>query len=175
MLLRGSVHRDDRGCFYEAWREGNSAAAGIPAFVQDNVSLSHRNVIRGIHVQYPRPQGKLIHVVSGQVWDVCVDLRRGSPTFRQWLGIMLEEADGRQIYLPPGVAHGFSVLSNTAAVSYKCTDYYEPAGEVTIRWNDPSLAIEWSVPEPMLSVKDRNAPLLAEIAVERLPVYGEQR
>ena len=175
VLLRTAVHRDVRGFFYESWREGNGASDGVPGhFVQDNVSVSLRNVIRGLHLQHPRSQGKLIQVVVGKIWDVSVDVRRGSPAFGQWLGVMLQEGDGQQVYVPPGVAHGFVVLSDLAAVSYKCTEFYEPAGELTIRWNDPALAIEWPQHDPILSAKDRAAPLLSEIDPERLPVFGEE-
>jgi dTDP-4-dehydrorhamnose 3,5-epimerase len=132
-ILRSIVHRDERGLFYEAWREQQMSEAGLPTrFVQDNISVSGHGVVRGLHLQHPKGQGKLVRAVAGRILDVCVDVRVGSPAYGAWLGIELGEDDGTQVYLPPGIAHGFAVLSDVAAVCYKCTTYYEPSLELTI-------------------------------------------
>lgn len=173
LLLRTDVHRDHRGFFYEAWRADRSPA-GLPPFLQDNISFSNGKVLRGLHLQHPNSQGKLVHVISGRIWDVSVDVRKGSPTFGKWHAVILQEADGQLVYIPPGVAHGFAVLSEHAVVAYKCTTYYEPTGDLTIRWNDPAIGIDWPLQEPVLSSKDSSAPLLSEIDPARLPVFGEE-
>lgn len=165
VLLELPIHRDARGHFLEAWQDRRYADAGLPdRFVQDNVSVSGRNVLRGLHYQSPRPQGKLVTVLDGEVWDVGVDLRAGSPTFGRWHGCPLAADSGQQLYLPPGFAHGFVVTSDRAVVAYKCTDYYAPDAEHTLLWNDPALGIEWPVEAPILSEKDRNARPLAELS-----------
>ncbi len=142
-------------------------------FVQDNVSVSQANVIRGLHLQHPKGQGKLISVVAGSIWDVIVDVRIGSPTFSKWVSVELSEGDGQLVYIPPGLAHGFAVLAPLAAVTYKCTSYYVPENEVTIRWDDAQLGIAWPVYNPTVSQKDGNAPSLADIPRDRLPRYAE--
>jgi dTDP-4-dehydrorhamnose 3,5-epimerase len=156
MVIEPRVFEDARGFFMETYHRERFAAAGLPTdFVQDNHSLSRRNVIRGLHYQIERPQGKLVRAIRGMVFDVAVDLRRSSPTFGRWFGIELSEANRKQVYIPPGFAHGFCALSDVAEVIYRCTDMYHPAGERTILWNDPQLAIRWPVLEPILAEKDQ--------------------
>ena len=159
MLFTSTVHSDDRGYFMEVWHESRFAAAGLNArFVQDNQSGSRHGTLRGLHYQVERPQGKLIRVVSGEIFDVAVDLRETSPTFSRWVATRLRADDRQQLYVPPGFAHGFLVTSESAEVSYKCTDYHFPERERTLSWNDPTLGIEWPLPPgilPLLSAKDR--------------------
>jgi dTDP-4-dehydrorhamnose 3,5-epimerase len=163
-LIEAPVFRDERGHFQETWSEERYRDAGIPGpFVQDNVSCSREGVLRGLHFQEPFPQGKLISVQHGTIWDVAVDVRVGSETFGRWQGIEISAGSGRQVYIPEGFAHGFVVLSEFALFSYKCTEYYHPDAERTVRWNDPELAIEWPVREPILSPRDGAAPLLREL------------
>lgn len=172
LLLEPQVFRDDRGAFMELYREERYAAAGIAdRFVQDNLSQSRMHVLRGLHIQHPNGQGKLVTVLRGEVFDVAVDLRRGSPAFGRWAGVSLTAESARQLWIPPGFAHGFVVLSERALFSYKCTHPYAPANELTIRWDDPDIGIEWPVAEPVLSPKDAAAPALAEVPLERLPGY----
>lgn len=170
LLLEPPVFRDARGAFLESWREDEYRRAGIePAFVQDNVSFSGPRVLRGLHYQYPRPQGKLVSVLEGRIFDVAVDIRRGSPTFGRWIGRELDGEIAAQLWIPPGLAHGFVVLSQRAVVHYKCTDYYAPAFDANVAWDDPEVGIEWPVIEPVLSPKDAGAPRLADIPPDRLP------
>jgi dTDP-4-dehydrorhamnose 3,5-epimerase len=154
---------DTRGYFMQAWQAENYAAAGIASrFVQDNHSHSRRGVLRGLHYQSQQPQGKLVYVVMGEVFDVAVDLRRSSPTFGRWAGARLSGENHHQMWIPPGFAHGFYTISESADVLYKCTDYYAPAHEHTLLWNDPEVGIEWPLtdPRPLLSDKDaRGKPL----------------
>jgi dTDP-4-dehydrorhamnose 3,5-epimerase len=140
-------------------------------FVQDNISKSSRNVLRGLHLQEPHGQGRLVQVLDGDVFDVAVDVRVGSPTFGQWVSERLTGTSHRQLFIPKGFAHGFCVLSDTAIFSYKCTDVYDPAAEFSIAWNDPTLAITWPITNPVLSAKDAEAKRLSEIPVDRLPHY----
>lgn len=158
VLIEPQVFGDDRGFFMETWRAEAFAGAGIAAdFVQDNHSRSRRGSLRGLHYQLQQPQGKLVRVVIGAVFDVAVDLRRGSPTFGQWVGSVLSADNRLQMWIPPGFAHGFLVLSDTADFVYKCTDYYNPASERVLAWNDPDLGIEWPIEsgmEVLLSKKD---------------------
>jgi dTDP-4-dehydrorhamnose 3,5-epimerase len=163
LILEPKVFGDHRGFFLETYRREVFAAAGIPDFVQDNHSRSSKGVLRGLHYQIQQPQGKLVRVVQGSIFDVAVDLRRSSPTFGQWVGEILDTDNKRALYVPPGFAHGFLVLSETAEVAYKCTTYYAPQYERSLLWNDPAIGIEW--PEgtaPLLSEKDRNGILLAD-------------
>jgi dTDP-4-dehydrorhamnose 3,5-epimerase len=163
------VHRDARGFFVETWRADRWGAGGVAGpFVQDNHSRSRAGTVRGLHAQGRRPQGKLVRVVRGEIWDVAVDVRRGSPSFGRWVAETLSAENFAQLWIPPGFAHGFAVLSDEAEFVYKCTDYYDPTDELRIAWNDPALAIPWPVAEPLLSEPDRRAPTLAELA-ERLP------
>lgn len=173
VLIEPAVYRDQRGFFLETYHAGKYHAAGINGiFVQDNYSHSVRRTLRGLHAQRHRAQGKLVRVLQGEIFDVAVDIRRGSPTFRRWVGVRLSADNFRQIYVPPGFAHGFCVLSEIADVEYKCTELYDPVDECGVLWNDPALGISWPVREPLLSEKDRTAPRLAELTDE-LPVFGE--
>jgi dTDP-4-dehydrorhamnose 3,5-epimerase len=170
LLIEPPVFRDERGYFREIWQEERYGAEGIPRrFVQDNVSCSSQGVIRGLHFQNPHGQGKLISVLEGEVYDVVVDVRKGSSTFGRWVGRVLSADNGEQLYVPEGFAHGFAVLSNGAVFSYKCTDYHVPDAERTILWNDPDLQIDWPVSDPVISAKDAQAPRLADIHRDHLP------
>ena len=171
VLIEPDVYRDKRGFFVETYHAGKYHAVGIVGtFVQDNHSHSVRDTLRGLHAQRHRPQGKLVRVLQGEIFDVAVDIRRGSPTFCRWMGVRLSADNFRQIYVPPGFAHGFGVLSEMADVEYKCTELYDPAAEFGVLWNDPALGITWPVREPLLSEKDRTAPRLAEL-IDMLPVF----
>ncbi|MCX8073791.1 MAG: dTDP-4-dehydrorhamnose 3,5-epimerase [Candidatus Binatia bacterium] len=171
VIVEPEVHRDERGFFLETFHGEKYAKHGLPrVFVQDNHSRSVRGTVRGLHAQLRRPQGKLVRVIAGAVWDVAVDIRRGSPWFGRWTAVTLSAENFRQLYVPPGFAHGFCVLSDAAEVEYKCTDYYDPEGELRLAWNDPELAIPWPVRDPVLSEKDRTARPLRELA-EVLPRY----
>jgi dTDP-4-dehydrorhamnose 3,5-epimerase len=166
------VHRDARGFFVETWRENRWSEGGVRGpFVQDNHSRSRRGTLRGLHAQVRRPQGKLVRVVYGEIWDVAVDVRLGSPSFGRHAAERLSAENFLQLWIPPGFAHGFVVLSDEAEFVYKCTDYYDPSDELRILWNDPALAIPWPITEPLLSEPDRRAPRLAELEA-RLPRYG---
>jgi dTDP-4-dehydrorhamnose 3,5-epimerase len=155
-IITPDVYSDDRGFFLETYAERKYGDLGIPElFVQDNHSRSRRGTIRGLHFQRPNPQGKLVYVARGTVWDVAVDIRSGSPTFGKWFGMELSDAAPRQLYIPPGFAHGFSVLSESADFIYKCTAYYAPADERTLLWSDPDLGIDWKAGDPIVSPKDR--------------------
>jgi dTDP-4-dehydrorhamnose 3,5-epimerase len=173
VLIDVPLYRDDRGHFLELWHRDKSAGGGLPGrFVQDNVSWSRRGVLRGLHFQEPHPQGKLVCVLRGSIYDVAVDIRVGSPSFGAWVGVALDADSGRQIYVPEGFAHGFVVTSDEALVLYKCTETYRPGAEAGILWSDPDLAIDWPVREPVLSAKDAAAPRLAGIDPGRLPRYA---
>jgi dTDP-4-dehydrorhamnose 3,5-epimerase len=166
LLIEPPRFADGRGFFTELFHAGRYAPAGITqAFVQDNFSRSRRGVIRGLHFQQPNSQGKLITCLRGAVFDVALDVRRGSPTFGRWVSAELDEASGRQLWIPPGFAHGFCVISDEADVLYKVTDFWTPVHERTIAWNDPDLAIRWPVENPQLSDKDRAAPRLKDAPV----------
>ena len=171
IIVTPEVHRDARGCFLETYHSQKYATGGIAAsFVQDNSSHSYRGILRGLHAQLSRPQGKLIRVSQGEIFDVAVDIRRGSPTFARWIGVNLSEENFQQIYIPPGFAHGFCVLSEIAKVEYKCTDFYEPNGEVTVRWDDPTVNIRWPIDTPILSDKDLAGKSL-QVLMDRLPPF----
>ena len=171
LLVEPDVYRDQRGWFVETYHVQKYQEAGIPLpFVQDNCSSSVHGTLRGLHLQMTRPQGKLIRVIRGEIFDVAVDVRRGSPTFASWVGVNLSGQDFKQIYIPPGFAHGFCVLSDVAEVEYKCTDVYAPGGEVTIRWDDPRIAIQWPIERPLLSTKDAAGQLLNDLG-DQLPDY----
>jgi dTDP-4-dehydrorhamnose 3,5-epimerase len=166
LVLEPKVFGDHRGFFLETYRREVFDEAGIPDFVQDNHSRSSRGVLRGLHYQIEQPQGKLVRAVQGEVFDVAVDLRRSSPTFGQWVGELLSADNKRALYVPPGFAHGFYVLSETAEVTYKCTTYYAPQFERSLLWNDPDVGIVWPEgPEPLLSDKDRLALRLADAEI----------
>jgi dTDP-4-dehydrorhamnose 3,5-epimerase len=170
IIVELPVYRDARGHFLETWRRARYAEAGLPAeFVQDNISYSTRGVLRGLHYQWPHPQGKLLTVLRGEVFDVAVDLRAGSPTFGRWEGVTLSAENARQLYIPEGFAHGFVVTGDDALVSYKATESYRPECDAAIAWDDPALGIAWPVADPTLSAKDRAAPRLADVPAGRLP------
>ncbi|MBO6170580.1 MAG: dTDP-4-dehydrorhamnose 3,5-epimerase [Desulfovibrio sp.] len=163
LLVKPAVWGDARGYFVETWQQARYAAAGIALpFVQDNHSMSRYGTLRGLHFQKTRPQGKLVYVSLGRVFDVAVDIRRGSPTFGQWYGVELTQENQWQLWIAPGLAHGFAVTSEIAHFHYKCTDFYCPGDEGAIRWNDPDINVAWPVREPVLSGKDKVAPLFAE-------------
>ena len=171
LLLEPKRFGDDRGFFMEFFHARRYAEAGIPGpFVQDNFSRSAKGILRGLHFQQPHAQGKLVQVFAGAVYDVAVDVRRGSPTFGKWVGVELSADNRRQLWVPAGFAHGFCVLSESADFHYKCTDFYSPATEQGIAWNDPDLGIPWPVTSPLLSPKDSAAPRLKDAPV--LPVYA---
>lgn len=173
LIIEPQVFGDPRGYFLETWNEDRYIQAGLPTrFVQDNLSRSARGVLRGLHFQNPNAQGKLVYVPRGEVFDVAVDIRAGSPTFGQWVGLTLSSANFRQLYIPGGFAHGFCVLSETALFAYKCTDFYNPKAEGGIIWNDPDIGIDWPVAWPILSDKDGSYPELKDIPRADLPVYG---
>ncbi|HET7274391.1 MAG TPA: dTDP-4-dehydrorhamnose 3,5-epimerase [Longimicrobiaceae bacterium] len=164
LLLELASFPDERGFFMETWNRERYEIPGMPDnFVQDNVSRSGRGVLRGLHFQSPNGQGKLVTALVGSVFDVAVDLRRDSSTFRSWVGVDLSADNHRQMYVPEGFAHGFVVTSDAALVSYKCTRSYSPEHERILRWSDPEVAVDWPVAEPILSLKDAAAPLLSEI------------
>jgi dTDP-4-dehydrorhamnose 3,5-epimerase len=172
LIIEPVVFGDERGFFMETWNKGRYHDAGLREdFVQDNLSFSCRGVLRGLHFQNPNPQGKLVYVLQGEVFDVAVDIRKGSPTFGQWEGVMLSADNRRQFYVPPGFAHGFCVTSDTALFAYKCTDHYNPEAEGCIRWDDPDLGINWPVERPELSVKDAQGRRLRDIAESQLIPY----
>ena len=171
LVIEPDVHQDARGFFVETYHAEKYREGGIEGpFVQDNHSRSVKGTLRGLHLQLRRPQGKLIRVIEGEIYDVAVDVRRGSPTFGCWIGVTLSAANFKQCYVPPGFAHGFCVVSDDAQVEYKCTDLYDPASEIGIAWNDPALGIIWPIAEPLLSDRDRRHPLLAALAAD-LPVW----
>jgi dTDP-4-dehydrorhamnose 3,5-epimerase len=171
LLIEPDVHADARGFFLETFHERKYAEAGIHGpFVQDNHSHSRRGTLRGLHAQSRHAQGKLVRAVEGEMFDVAVDIRRGSPSFGRWVGFALSGENFRQLWIPPGFAHGFCVLSESVHVEYKCTDFYDAEDELAILWNDPEIGIEWPIETPTLSAKDAGAPRLAELR-DRLPVF----
>ena len=173
LVIEPRVFGDERGYFYEAWNAERFAGHGLPTtFVQGNVSASARGVLRGLHFQWPsNPQGKLVSVLEGEVYDVAVDIRRGSPTFGRWQAVILGAGNKRHFWIPPGFAHGFQALSERAVFAYQCTAPYDPSSDACIRWDDPDLAIDWPIAEPALSPKDAAAPRLAELGDARLPTW----
>lgn len=171
LLIKPRVFHDERGRFQETWRDLAYRELGIGPFAQDNVSVSRRGVLRGLHFQHPHGQGKLVTALRGHILDVAVDVRAGSPTFGRWVGRELSDENGWQLFVPAGFAHGFVALSDDVVFSYKCTDYYTPAAERTIRWNDPNIGIDWPVTDPLVAPKDAAAPTLAELPREVLPAY----
>ncbi|MDR7098051.1 MULTISPECIES: dTDP-4-dehydrorhamnose 3,5-epimerase [Lysobacteraceae] len=172
VVVEPQVFGDARGYFFESFNSDKLAAHGLePKFVQGNVSSSSQGVLRGLHYQWPNPQGKYVSVIEGEVWDVAVDIRRGSPTFGKWAAVVLNAENKRHFWIPEGFAHGFVVLSERAVFTYLCTATYDAKADAGIRWDDPALAIDWPVSDPQLSDKDSRAPLLADVAAERLPVY----
>ena len=173
LIIEPTVFGDERGFFMEAYSRDRYAEMGLPReFVQDNVSLSAHGILRGLHLQHPNGQGKLCQVLEGEVFDVAVDVRVGSPTFGSWEGVRLSSENKRQLYVPPGFAHGFCVLSERALFSYKCTDFYSAATELGVAWNDPDIGIDWPIDTPRLSAKDAKNPPLKDIPQGKLPSYG---
>lgn len=174
LLIEPKVYGDERGFFLETYRKTEFAEAGIDVdFVQDNLSFSKRGTLRGLHYQYPNGQAKLVQVLSGRIVDVALDIRWGSPTHGQWVAVELDAHGHKLLYLPPGYAHGFCVLSETALFAYKCSDYYAPDSEGGVAWDDPDLAISWPLSDPILSPRDRTWPRLKDIAHHCLPIYED--
>lgn len=172
MVFEPKVFGDERGFFMETWNYQRYREAGLDVkFVQSNLSKSSKGVLRGLHFQNPHPQGKLVQILTGEVFDVAVDIRRGSPTFGQWHGEILTGDNHKQFYIPEGFAHGFCVLSDTAIFSYMCTNVYHAAADASLMWNDPQIDIKWPIDAPLLSEKDKTAPTLAIIDPERLPNF----
>lgn len=175
LLVEPTVHRDDRGFFLETWHAEKYAAAGLDArFVQDNHSRSRRGTLRGLHAQLARPQGKLVRASLGEIYDVAVDIRVGSPTFGRSVGFSLSAENFRQLWIPEGFAHAFCVVSEIAEMQYKCTDLYDPTSEITIAWNDPALGVEWPIADPLLSAKDQQGRRLAEFGESELPRFSRR-
>jgi len=173
LIIEPKVFGDQRGFFMETWQGERYAGHGVPErLVQDNMALSRHGVLRGLHAQYPHPQGKLVQVMRGEVFDVAVDIRLGSPWFGQWVGARLSGENKRQFWVPAGFAHGYCVLSDEALFTYKCSDFYHPEHELSVLWNDPAIGIDWPLDStPLLSEKDREAAPLAGIDPQRLPSY----
>jgi len=172
LLIEPHIYRDDRGSFLESWRQERYEGVGLPStFVQDNAAVSRQGVLRGLHYQHPDPQGKLVMVLYGAVYDVAVDIRRGSPTFGRWMGTELSAENARQLWIPEGFAHGYVVLSDTAVFAYKCTRPYRPDADRAIRYDDPRIGIEWPISDPIVSSKDANAPLLDHLPDSALPIH----
>lgn len=172
VVFEPRVFGDERGFFMETWNRDRYEKAGLPLdFVQDNLSFSAGGVLRGLHFQNPDSQGKLVYVLQGEVYDVAVDIRAGSPAFGEWTAVTLSSENKRQLYLPEGFAHGFLVTSDTALFAYKCTARYNAEAEASVLWNDPEIGIQWPIETPTLSDKDRTAPPLREMPAERLPRY----
>ena len=175
-IITPEVHTDDRGSFRESWQRSRYGDAGLPTeWWQDNVSISRRGVLRGLHFQHPNPQGKLVTVLRGEILDVAVDVRAGSPDFGRFVTATLSGENGRQLWVPEGFAHGFQVLSEEAIVHYKVTRPYDPAADRTIAWNDPAIGIEWRGAKPILSRKDAAGRRLGEFAPDELPAYRPER
>ena len=172
LIIEPRVFKDSRGFFMESYQQSRYQQAGIDrTFVQDNLSHSIHGTLRGLHYQLHRPQAKLIQVIRGEIFDVAVDIRRGSPSFGEWTASYLSEENRRQMFIAEGLAHGFCVISEIADVIYKCTSFYAPEDEGGIIWSDPDLKIDWPVSKPLLSVKDSQLPPLREIASDRLPTF----
>ena len=170
LVIEPQVFGDARGFFYDSYNEARFRDAGIDArFVQSNVSRSAKGVLRGLHYQWPHPQGKFVSVLEGEVFDVAVDIRRGSPHFGQWFGAMLTAENKRHMWIPEGFAHGFCVVSDYATFSYQCTALYDAKADAGVLWNDPAIGIDWPIAEPQLSDKDLKAPLLKDVPEHRLP------
>jgi dTDP-4-dehydrorhamnose 3,5-epimerase len=174
LVIEPKIFFDSRGFFFESYNQQQCIEAGITKpFLQDNFSRSKKNVVRGLHYQMIQPQAKLVSVSRGSVYDVAVDIRRGSPTFGQWFGQLLSSENHLRMYIPAGFAHGFCVLSEEVDFCYKCTDYYCPSGERGVRWDDSELTIAWPIKEALLSPKDLEYPKLCEISSENLPIFEE--
>lgn len=174
VIIEPEIHGDDRGFFQESWKASSYGSCGLPtAFAQANVSRSARGVLRGLHYQFQQPQGKLVSVMEGRIFDVAVDIRQGSPSFGQWAGVELSAQNHRQLYIPEGFAHGFIVLSSTALFHYHCTTEYAPRFDAAIAWNDPDINVKWPIEPESVSEKDRKAPFLGDVPPDRLPGFIE--
>ncbi|MBT5046919.1 MAG: dTDP-4-dehydrorhamnose 3,5-epimerase [Rhodospirillaceae bacterium] len=174
LLVEPASFGDDRGYFMETYNARRYGEQGLQGtFVQDGLSFSKRGVLRGLHLQNPNGQGKLTSVLQGEVFDVAVDVRQGSPHFGRWTGVSLSDRNKCQLYIPKGFAHGFTVVSESALFAYKCTDFYDPNSELIIAWNDPQISVQWPVDQPVLSDRDRDGTMLAEMDPARLPIFGE--
>jgi len=172
LVFEPNVFEDERGFFMETWNYDRYLKAGLDVkFVQSNLSKSSKGVLRGLHFQNPHPQGKLVQILTGEVFDVAVDIRKGSPTFGQWHAEILTGDNHKQFYIPEGFAHGFCVLSDLAIFSYMCTQVYNASTDAVIKWNDPQINIKWPISDPILSQKDKNAPILDIIDTNKLPNY----
>jgi len=172
LLITPDVFGDERGFFQETWNLRRYTEGGLDRhFVQDNLSRSRKGILRGLHFQNPGPQGKLVYVLEGEVFDVAVDVRADSPTFGQWYGVTLSAENHRQLFVPEGFAHGFCVTSETALFAYKCTDFYNPKAEFSLLWNDPDIGIKWPTTNPQLSEKDRNGQPLSDFSRTSLTVW----
>lgn len=172
-IVEPRVFPDDRGHFFESWQDQRYAGAVTPLpFVQDSVSVSRRGVVRGLHLQHPHGQGKLVSASHGAAFDVAVDARRWSPTFGKWAGVELSGGSPRQLWIPPGFLHGFQALEEGTVVLYKCTALYDPASELCVAFNDPAIGIAWPLPDPIVSARDRAATTLDRVPVERLPDFA---
>lgn len=169
LLIEPDVYHDERGRFHEVWNR--SRYPDFPAFDQDNLSRSRRGVLRGLHYQHPNAQGKLVSCPSGEVFDVGVDLRRGSPTFGQWWGTTLSGENHRQLWIPPGFAHGFAALADDSLLLYKCAGLYSPGDDRTLLWDDPDIGVDWPITDPILSEKDRVGRPLKDLGEDALPAY----
>lgn len=176
LIIEPKVFGDARGYFLESFQLKRYADLGLPTtWVQDNFSCSAMGILRGLHLQNPNPQGKLVSVLKGRVFDVAVDVRLGSPSFGQWVGVVLDDENKRQLYVPPGFAHGFAVMADATLFSYKCTDYYHPESEISIAFNDPDLGIQWPVEKPSLSKKDQVGIRLKDVPREKLIKYDHNK
>ena len=174
VVIEPQVHGDARGYFYESFNAQKYRNAGFDlCFVQSNVSRSARGVLRGLHYQYPNPQGKLVNVLEGEVYDVAVDIRAGSPTFGRWAAAILSADNKRHFWIPEGFAHGFVVLSDYATFCYQCTALYDGKADAGVRWNDGDIAVDWPVSAPLLSDKDQRAPFLRDVPTDKLPKFTE--
>lgn len=172
LVIEPQVFHDSRGFFYESFYASRYEELGLTKpFVQDNLSRSKKSTLRGLHYQLQRPQAKLVSVIRGRVFDVAVDVRQGSPTFGQWFGIELSDANHLQLFIPEGFAHGFAVLSDEVDFFYKCSDYYHPASEQGVLWNDPDIGINWDIEQPILSKKDEVYPVLKDKLSTDLPIF----
>ena len=170
LLIKPTVYEDERGYFFESYKDDNFLEIGLSVkFCQENQTKSKKRTLRGLHYQLNYPQGKLVRVSYGEVYDVAVDVRQNSPTFGQYYGAILSDYNHMQMYVPPGFAHGFSVLSEVAIFQYKCTDVYHPEDEYGIRWDDPQISIDWKITNPVTSVRDKELPLLSN--QKKLPIY----
>ena len=174
VIIEPQIHGDERGFFQESWKASSYGSHGLPvSFEQANISRSARGVLRGLHYQFRQPQGKLVSVLEGRIFDVAVDIRTGSPSFAQWAGVELSAENHRQLYIPEGFAHGFMVLSDSALFHYHCTTEYAPEYDAAIAWDDPDIAVNWPRQPDAVSAKDREAPYLRNVPVDRLPGFTQ--